>query len=67
MGRKSHARALSIWANGIRVGVWRIPARGDMELLYDAGWKHSAAGRPLSLSLPFGVGDSPLRGERVNH
>lgn len=47
MGRKSHARALSIWANGIRVGVWRIPARGDMELLYDAGWKHSAAGRPL--------------------
>ncbi|WP_321871947.1 type II toxin-antitoxin system HipA family toxin [Burkholderia ubonensis] len=67
MGRKSHARALSIWANGLRVGVWRIPARGDMELLYDAGWKQSAAGRPLSLSLPFGIGDAPLRGERVNH
>ncbi|KVN29650.1 toxin HipA [Burkholderia pyrrocinia] len=67
MGRKSHARALSIWANGIRVGAWRIPARGDMELLYDAGWKQSAAGRPLSLSLPFGIGDAPLRGARVNH
>ncbi|RQT18867.1 type II toxin-antitoxin system HipA family toxin [Burkholderia contaminans] len=67
MGRKSHTRALSIWANGQRVGIWRIPARGDMELLYDAGWKQSTVGRPLSLSLPFGVGDAPLRGERINH
>ncbi|CAB3748502.1 toxin HipA [Burkholderia puraquae] len=67
MGRKSHTRALSIWANGQRVGTWRIPARGDMELLYDVGWKQSAVGRPLSLSLPFGVGDAPLRGERINH
>ncbi|OXJ14719.1 type II toxin-antitoxin system HipA family toxin [Burkholderia sp. AU6039] len=67
MGRKSHTRALSIWANGQRVGTWRIPARGDMELLYDAGWKQSSVGRPLSLSLPFGVGDAPLRGERINH
>lgn len=38
-----------------------------MELLYDVGWKQSAVGRPLSLSLPFGVGDAPLRGERINH
>ncbi|MBN3796485.1 type II toxin-antitoxin system HipA family toxin [Burkholderia sp. Ac-20392] len=67
MGRKSHTRALSIWANGQRVGTWRIPARGDMELLYDTGWKQSTVGRPLSLSLPFGVGDAPLRGERINH
>ncbi|CAB3752241.1 toxin HipA [Burkholderia sp. MSh2] len=67
MGRKSHTRALSIWTNGQRVGTWRIPARGDTELLYDAGWKQSAAGRPLSLSLPFGVGEAPLRGERVTH
>ncbi|RXV67489.1 type II toxin-antitoxin system HipA family toxin [Burkholderia stabilis] len=67
MGRKSHTRALSIWTNGQRVGTWRIPARGDMELLYAPEWKQSAVGRPLSLSLPFGVGDAPLRGERVNH
>ncbi|KML55808.1 toxin HipA [Burkholderia cepacia] len=67
MGRKSHTRALSIWTNGQRVGTWRIPARGDMELLYAREWKQSAVGRPLSLSLPFGVGDAPLRGERVNH
>ncbi|KVS57282.1 toxin HipA [Burkholderia cepacia] len=67
MGRRTHTRALSIWTNGQRVGTWRIPARGDMELLYDADWKQSAVGRPLSLSLPFGVGKAPLRGERVNH
>ncbi|CAM2165383.1 Serine/threonine-protein kinase toxin HipA [Burkholderia cepacia] len=67
MGRRTHTRALSIWTNGQRVGTWRIPARGDMELLYDADWKQSAVGRPLSLSLPFGVGKAPLHGERVNH
>jgi len=40
-------------------------ARGD-GAAYDPAWKQSAAGRPLSLSLPFGIGDAPLRGERVN-
>ncbi|RQH07145.1 type II toxin-antitoxin system HipA family toxin [Paraburkholderia dinghuensis] len=67
MGRKSHSRALSIWANGEHVGTWAVTPTGDMELRYDAAWKQSAAGRPLSLSLPFGVGDRPLRGERVHN
>ncbi len=53
MGRKSHSQALSIWANGERVGTWSIPARGDMQLAYDPAWMASASGRPLSLSLPF--------------
>ena len=53
MGRKSHSQALSIWANGLRVGTWRNPARGDNELLYDEAWMASPSGRPLSLSLPF--------------
>lgn len=65
MGRPSHSRALSIWANGVRVGSWRIPARGEMELRYDRAWQQSEAGRPLSLSLPFGVDDSPLKGPAV--
>lgn len=65
MGRKPHSRALSIWANGQRVGTWRIRTRGDMELQYDRAWMTSESGRPLSLSLPFGVDDTPLRGERV--
>ncbi|WP_028225529.1 type II toxin-antitoxin system HipA family toxin [Paraburkholderia ferrariae] len=67
MGRRSHSRALSVWANGERVGAWVLPAGGDMELHYDAGWKQSAVGRPLSLSLPFGIGARPLRGERVHN
>ncbi|HWT36999.1 MAG TPA: HipA N-terminal domain-containing protein, partial [Paraburkholderia sp.] len=67
MGRPSHARALSVWINGLRVGTWRIPSRGDMELQYDREWIASSAGRPLSLSLPFGIDDAPLRGERVRN
>lgn len=67
MGRKSHSRALSVWTNGQRVGVWRIPSRGDIELSYDPAWMSSPAGRPLSLSLPFGVDTSPLKGERVSN
>jgi serine/threonine-protein kinase HipA len=49
----------------MRVATWRIPARGDMELQYDAAWRESEVGRPLSLSLPFGVGDAPLKGAAV--
>jgi serine/threonine-protein kinase HipA len=67
VGRKSHARALSIWANGERVGTWVIPTTGEMELRYAPEWKRSRAGRPLSLSLPFGLSDNPLKGERVQH
>ncbi|MFP6562529.1 type II toxin-antitoxin system HipA family toxin [Paraburkholderia sp. B3] len=67
MGRKSHSRALSVWANGERVGIWAALPGGDMELHYEPAWKLSAVGRPLSLSLPFGVGERPLRGERVHN
>ncbi|KQT14296.1 type II toxin-antitoxin system HipA family toxin [Ramlibacter sp. Leaf400] len=67
MGRRSHARALSVWANGVRVATWRIPARGDMELQYDEAWRESEWVRPLSLSLPFGVDNAPLRGQVVQN
>lgn len=66
MGRPTHARALSVWANGERVGTWTIPARGDMEFVYDPGWMASEAGRPLSLSMPF-TGAQALRGTLVNN
>jgi serine/threonine-protein kinase HipA len=64
-GRPSRARALSIWSNGVRVGSWRLPTRGAMELQYDPQWLRSPAARPLSLSLPFGIGNAVLAGERV--
>ena len=53
MARTSNMPALSIWANGERVGTWRIPARGADELRYDDAWVGSPTGRPLSLSLPL--------------
>lgn len=65
MGRRSHSRSLSIWTNGVRVGRWTIPARGEMELQYNVDWVGADIGRPLSLSLPFNLQNLPLKGERV--
>jgi serine/threonine-protein kinase HipA len=67
MGRKSHRRSLSIWANGVRVGLWTLPARGDATLQYDPKWVASDAGRPLSLSLPFNLDNLPLKGTAVSN
>ncbi|ANB75538.1 toxin HipA [Paraburkholderia phytofirmans OLGA172] len=65
MGRQTHSRALSVWANGERVGVWRLPTRGPMEFAYDPAWVASPVGRPLSLSLPFAPGNVAHKGPRV--
>lgn len=67
MARKSNSQSLSIWTNGQRVGLWTIPARGDMQLQYDPDWIASPAGRPLSLSLPFNVANLPIKGEKVSN
>lgn len=67
MGRRSHGRSLSLWINGERVGRWTLPARGPMELHYDAGWAAADIGRPLSLSLPFNLTNLPLKGDKVAH
>ena len=66
MGRKSHSRALSVWTNGQRVGIWTIPTRGDMAFTYDTEWMGSPGGRPLSLSLPY-TGNQALKGDRVRN
>jgi serine/threonine-protein kinase HipA len=67
MARRSRAQTLALWANGTYVGRWTVSARGEMELRYDPAWRASAVGRPLSLSLPFGLGDKPLKGPAVEH
>ena len=66
MGRKSRARALSVWINGTLAGEWRIPARGDMAFQYDFAWVESAEGRPLSLSLPFSIDNAAIKGKAVD-
>jgi serine/threonine-protein kinase HipA len=58
-------RALSAWVNGVRVGEWRAPARGQPEFQYDDAWVQSAEGRPLSLSMPFTVDNQPNKGKAV--
>jgi serine/threonine-protein kinase HipA len=65
MGRKSRARALSVWINGQLAGEWRIPARGEIEFQYDPAWVESRVGRPLSLSLPFSLDKAPIKGKPV--
>ncbi|MGF6811092.1 serine/threonine-protein kinase HipA [Paraburkholderia sp. Clong3] len=65
MVRQTASKALSVWANGERVGLWRLPARGPMEFAYEAAWIASPAGRPLSLSLPFTPGNMTHKGPRV--
>jgi serine/threonine-protein kinase HipA len=66
VGRKSRARALSVWVNGTLAGEWRIPARGEVEFQYAPAWVESAEGRPLSLSLPFSLDPAPIKGSAVD-
>lgn len=67
MGRKSRARALSVWVNGYRAGEWRIPSRGDMEFQYEPAWVESEEGRPLSLSLPMSLDNASIKGGPVEY
>jgi serine/threonine-protein kinase HipA len=65
MGRPTGARSLAVWMNGERVGIWSLPARGAQTFTYDETWLHSSQFRPLSLSLPAGLGTSILSGDAV--
>lgn len=67
MGCKLYSCVLLIWVNGVWVGIWWIFVCGDMELLYDVGWKQLDVGCLLLLLLLFGVGDVLLCGECVNY
>jgi len=51
--------------NGVRVGTWSLPARGPQEFSYSGAWLRSSQFRPLSLSLPAGLGATTLRGAAV--
>lgn len=67
MGRKSRARALSVWVNGKLAGEWRIPARRETEFQYDSAWVESEEGRPLSLSLPLSLDRGSIKGRPVEY
>ena len=65
MGRPTRARSLAVWMNGEQVGTWSLPARGAQTFTYADSWLHSRQFRPLSLSLPAGLGASALSGDAV--
>jgi serine/threonine-protein kinase HipA len=65
VARRFQARALAVWANGLRVGTWRLPARASMELQYDPAWLSAPEARPLSLSLPLTLDAHAHRGKAV--
>jgi serine/threonine-protein kinase HipA len=58
-------KALAIWANGVRVGLWRLPSRGPMEFEYDEAWMQADELRPLSLSLPLTLHRAAHKGAAV--
>ncbi|MCT0201467.1 type II toxin-antitoxin system HipA family toxin [Synechococcus sp. CS-603] len=51
--------------NGERVGIWALPSRGGQEFRYAESWLGSSQFRPLSLSLPAGLGTTALQGAAV--
>jgi serine/threonine-protein kinase HipA len=51
--------------NAERVGTWSLPARGPQTFTYAETWLHSSQFRPLSLSLPAGLGPPALSGIAV--
>ena len=59
------AHSLTVWMNGERVGLWSAPPGRSQSFQYDDAWLDSEARRVLSLSLPFTVGNEPLRGATV--
>jgi len=65
MGRPTRTRSLAVWMNGERVGTWSLPARGAQTFTYAETWLQSRQFRPLSLSLPAGLGASALSGDAV--
>ncbi|ANN69154.1 type II toxin-antitoxin system HipA family toxin [Bordetella bronchialis] len=63
MARRLHR--LAIWMNGAHVGLWAEEA-GVSSLQYSPAWLDDPAGRPLSLSLPFRLGNAPYKGAVVH-
>lgn len=64
MGRRSRAKALSVWMNGERVGTWATaPAKPDV-FTYADEWLQARQARPLSLSMP--LRPTPFSGEVVD-
>lgn len=55
-------RALSVWMNGVAVGVWSVESKTNAhEFKYHDEWVSSPLGRPISFSLPLRPANAPYR------
>lgn len=62
----SKSRGLTIFMNGLQVGTWQVTRQLET-FSYSDDWISRGEARPLSLSLPFLPGNSPHKGDLVNH
>lgn len=67
MNKSRIYRALSVWMNGLQVGVWSWDRADTHQFEYAESWIKSALARPLSLSLPISAGHAVLRGQAVKN
>ena len=58
---------LSVWANGLKVGVWYWSRTGTPGFRYDDGWVASPQASPLSLSLPLPAAGGEIVGAKVEN
>lgn len=58
-------RALGVWMNGQRIGLWSVGTTGRHKFEYDPDWMRHPQGRQISLSLPLTAG--PLDGDVVRN
>jgi len=63
MGRRSKAKVLRAWMNGVLVGTWTAGSNGGHEFVYADTWLTSTHSRPVSLSLP--LRSEAYKGDRV--
>lgn len=66
MTTSSKSRGLTIFMNGLQVGIWQV-TRGLQTFTYSDEWISRGGARPLSLSLPFLPGNGAHKGDLVNH
>lgn len=65
-GRPSTSRALEVWMNGERVGIWSVSPREGHAFGYVPEWLANPRQRPISLSLPLARETDLFRGDIVD-
>lgn len=65
MGRPSHKKALAVWMNGVRVGIWTQGGAHEPQFEYDADWFQHASFRAISLSIPADKNQPIVKGKQV--